>query len=374
MKRGKAHSFRELSLNVLANYPELIFRQVEANQLHICHNLDDKHHVFSLSKGFTCQIEHTWGFHTTTVQWDPNVQSVEAAVANYLKVPAHTINCTPHPWIHQMRPQWVGKRRWRQSSQRYKKLMNAKRDELAAEAKNKIQQNLALDHEQAAKALDGLEWKQVYRMEEVQAYHTQKLAKIKLKRLRIWAGKELGYHCAALGCDTAKTWGTLHLAWYCPEAQDFWDVLRGRWRHQGRRRRGAVEASEAAVKAIFGCKLQTLPRWIAQWGKPEQVERWEDLFAVALDMWRLSVTMTLTAIWRRNVDRVHPDGRRALTIDEATSGARAVIVEAFARYRYGLHPVTKRTVTKLQVAEFIGAQWRSEGSEQTQGHNGASDE
>ncbi|GMF59556.1 unnamed protein product [Phytophthora fragariaefolia] len=66
--------------------------------------------------------------------------------------------------------------------------------------------------------------------------------------------------------------------------------------------------------------------------------------------------------------RMHPDGRKALTIDEATSGARAGIVQAFARYRYGLHPVTKRTVTKLQVAEFIGAQWRSEGSDQTQGN------
>jgi len=66
----------------------------------------------------------------------------------------------------------------------------------------------------------------------------------------------------------------------------------------------------------------------------------DNIHTTADEMWAVGVAVTLTAIWRRNVDRVHPDGRRTKTLAEAIAAAGVSTHEAYARYRRGLWPLT----------------------------------
>jgi hypothetical protein len=70
-------------------------------------------------------------------------------------------------------------------------------------------------------------------------------------------------------------------------------------------------------------------------------------------MWAVGTAVTVTAIWRRNVDRVHPDGTRKHSLEEDIAGAAGAVQEAYARYRRNLLPLTPATAAKAQVAEQI---------------------
>lgn len=62
MGSREAHLFRDLCLNMLANYPELVGRRQQGNVLTVQHQLEDKHHVFEIKEGQAgVEIQHTLG-------------------------------------------------------------------------------------------------------------------------------------------------------------------------------------------------------------------------------------------------------------------------------------------------------------------------
>ncbi|GMF48799.1 unnamed protein product [Phytophthora fragariaefolia] len=61
MESGVAHVFTELGLNLLVNYPEILFNKTQKNVLTVSHQLEDPHHVFLLTDSKNKQIEHSWG-------------------------------------------------------------------------------------------------------------------------------------------------------------------------------------------------------------------------------------------------------------------------------------------------------------------------
>ncbi|OWZ03842.1 reverse transcriptase [Phytophthora megakarya] len=70
-------------------------------------------------------------------------------------------------------------------------------------------------------------------------------------------------------------------------------------------------------------------------------------------MWGVGVATIVTVIWRWNVDRRHPDGRRQQSLQEARHRARGAIVQVYERYRLGLLPITTSTENRLRVAGAI---------------------
>jgi hypothetical protein len=77
-----------------------------------------------------------------------------------------------------------------------------------------------------------------------------------------------------------------------------------------------------------------------KWGANAHIEPWNELHRTADEMWAVGAAVTLTAIWRRIVDRVHPDGSRKQTLEEDIAGAAGAVRGAYARYRRNLLPLT----------------------------------
>jgi hypothetical protein len=228
MQSGAAHCFRELCVNLIANFPELIGRQADGNVLHVKHGGEDPHHVFEVGGSETKGITHTWGSRTVEVEWRKHEEHVEAAVARSLKMETAAVIVMPHPQLMRMQPLWTGKRRWKQSRKKYKQLMNKQRDSEGAQQVAKLEADMTEDNALLASALQLLTWKIIYRMEGVSAYQTQNLYKLKQNRLRMWAGQEEGFRCQASGCTSAGEGGTAHTVWGCSEARRFWEELRRR--------------------------------------------------------------------------------------------------------------------------------------------------
>lgn len=174
-------------------------------------------------------LAHSWGTATTNVLWSANSGSVQQAVAHFLKVPDNTIAISPHPDITRMLPLWVGKRRWAQSRKRYKALINRQRDQVASIARKGIDEKWTAQHPRVAKAIRGLSWNDINRMEGVTAYQTQNICRLKLHRLRLWAGPDKGFRCTSDGCTNAEGQGVAHLIWACPETQEFWKMMLEAW-------------------------------------------------------------------------------------------------------------------------------------------------
>jgi hypothetical protein len=95
-------------------------------------------------------------------------------------------------------------------------------------------------------------------------------------------------------------------------------------------------------------------------------EPWTDIHKAATDMWRLGAAVLLTAIWRWNVDRLHPEGRRARTLAEAVTGAMSGVKEAYARHKMGKFPLTAMSHTALRIVGKIIRHWAEEQNEPTQ--------
>jgi ribonuclease HI len=355
MTSGDAHRFRELCLSILANFPELVGRQPETSTLLVDHELDDKHHTFEVEDMDDGHIQHTWGAERKRVSWRPITERVTQAVADFLEVKETTVVVTPHPWLTRMWPMWVGSRRWTQTRKQYKRLINRRHEDDRSRARIKIQSKWREQHEGMAKALEGLEWSRIYRMAGVTSYQTQNIFKLKLNRLRLWAGDETGYKCQALQCGERHLGGPAHLAWACPEAQQFWRELRRQWASADQ---GGIAGSDGGVEEVFGFRLKNMPQWLVEWGQQQKMKQWEVLQKTADEMWAVGVAVMLTAIWRRNVDRLHPDDRKERGIAEAVRAGGAAVNEAYRRYKLGLLPWTIATAPKLRVAEAIADKCR----------------
>ncbi|GMF29166.1 unnamed protein product [Phytophthora fragariaefolia] len=336
MESGVAHLFRELSLNLLVNYPEILF-----------------------SKTQNKQIEHSWGPTPARIDWDRQQHSVDTAIARFLGVGERSVWSVPHPWLTRCRPLWAGKRRWAQSRRKYKQQMNKNKNKEAEDLCKRADRKLAAANEKLAGALRKVSWKRIQRMEGVSAYHTQNIVKLKHNRLRIWAGAEHKFKCTATRFTNATTTGTTHLVWQCPEAAQLWTMMLQGWGLAQSGQRCTEQEREAALPDIFSFTLRMLPSWLVEWGRTGNLEPWSDVIEVASDLWQQGVAVLITHIWRRNVDRVHHDGRKERKMVEVTSGARGSIVEAFERYKLGLYPLNNLSELRLRIAEFILTKWRT---------------
>jgi hypothetical protein len=107
--------------------------------------------------------------------------------------------------------------------------------------RERLANDMKKDDPQLSRAMANLSWKHMYRMEGVAAYQTQNIYRMKVNRLRMWGGTELGYQCLAESCRGYRGGTTAHLVWGCPVARAFWEVLRSRW--------GKKEPATAAEKA-----------------------------------------------------------------------------------------------------------------------------
>ncbi|GMF21501.1 unnamed protein product [Phytophthora fragariaefolia] len=331
MESRLAQVFREVCLNTVANYPELLFNRPQQNVLQVKHRLEDPHHVFLLDRGNGEQIDRSWGSELTRLPLDQSQESAEQACARYLGVGEMTVWIARHPWLQGCMPIWTGKRRSTQNRKQYKKPMNKDRRKAAEEALQRVQRKLEQGHEQVAVALKRLSWTQIQRMEGVTRYQRQNIIKLKLNRLKMWAGAEQGYGCTVAGCKRDESQGTLHDAWTCKEAEEFWNMFLESWRLGTEEIIGRDQERARAVPYIFGFKMRLIPAWLTKWGRHTKFEQWDLLTKVTQDLWQIGVAVTLTHIWRRNVERVQPDGRKGQTVREASTGARSGVLEAMAR-------------------------------------------
>jgi hypothetical protein len=112
----------------------------------------------------------------------------------------------------------------------------------------------------------------------------------------------------------------------------------------------------SATEAIFGFRLKSMPHWLVEWGRKQENLHWEDLQKTADEMWAVGVAVMLTAIWRRNVNRLHPEGHKEKGIREAVMVGGAAVNEAYRRYRLGLLPWTVAKAARLRVAGAIAEQ------------------
>ncbi|KAE9261555.1 hypothetical protein PF001_g32372 [Phytophthora fragariae] len=149
--------------------------------------------------------------------------------------------------------------------------------------------------------------------------------------------------------------GIAHLVWECPDTQAHWRCLVEQWTGVANSGVGAVATNE--IKNIFGFKMDDVPRWLVEWGREQTLEPWETLHTVAEEMWAIGCAVTVTAIWRMNVDRVHPDGQKPLRSQERLQKYNAMVKEAFERCKWGTYPLTRESKPKLQVAEQIIRRW-----------------
>lgn len=97
-----------------------------------------------------------------------------------------------------------------------------------------------------------------------------------------------------------------------------------------------------------------------------RLEPWDTLHKVASQMWALGCAVTLTAIWRWNVDRRYPKGMRLRTLQEAIEVHRKTIQEEYDKFKLRYNPITKRSAASLAVATQIARQWRKAAEAVTQ--------
>ncbi|KAE9127053.1 hypothetical protein PF010_g1549 [Phytophthora fragariae] len=355
---ARALLFRDLCLSLLANLPELRKQGVETDMLRVTHAVGDDHHLFEVKDGAKGMITHTWGSLTKMVQWDRDSDSIDVAVANHLEAETSSVWVLPHPWLTRMRPLWAGKRRWKQSRKSYKKLIGKRREAAAIKAEAQIGEAWKANHASMARALEQLKWKRIHRMEDVTAYQAQTVVRLKNNRLRLWAGKENNFKCLAAGCTNSKTLGSAHLAWDCDEAQAHWRLYCAKWEGAKCTSWETKDTQEEAIKKFFGFKLQKMPGWLTTWGVEQEVEPWDQVTEVACSMWALGCAVTLTALWRWNVDRLHPEGKKAAAIADQLRRYQTSVVEAFERFRLGLYPLTTASYIKIWAAGEILKHWR----------------
>lgn len=155
---------------------------------------------------------------------------------------------------------------------------------VALAAGERITRTWARQHAGIAKALRLLTWKRVHRMEGVTAYQKQNIVKLKLHRMRLWAGRDTGFQCAREGCVSSGEGGEGHLIWICPDAQRFWRMMRNAWGKGKEQHRNKDELGDEIVQDIFSFILQHVPRWLTDWGAGREKETGGMLFQVSTEM------------------------------------------------------------------------------------------
>jgi ribonuclease HI len=120
------------------------------------------------------------------------------------------------------------------------------------------------------------------------------------------------------------------------------------------------DGDRAKIQEIFGCQVEYMPAWIVNWAQNAQFEPWEDVQKVVTELWAIGVAVTITAIWRLNVDRVHEDGDRVTSLQEALSKWGSMVREAYERYKLRMYPVTQSSYSRIQVAEVIRNRWAAD--------------
>jgi hypothetical protein len=364
MESGAAHLFRELSLIVLANYPELAWRWREEHLLQVQHELDGCHHVFEVGQDSGRTIRHTRATESRSIAWRQEGWSLHKAVAGALDVEEDKVAIVPHPWIHRLTPVWVGKRRWKMTRKKYKTLMKKSQERTALQTWHKVQRNWRESNANIARALEDLNWPRLHKLEGVTAYQTQNLMKLKMGRLRLWTNAELGYRCPRGGCNERTSGSLAHLVWECPDAGALWEVVRRHWHANDADGRVDTGAREGMVQDVFSCSLLEEPCWIKHWRIHNEVEvSGGEATAIAEEMWALCCATTITMIWRWKVEELHQEAAERRTLEDAQGGLYSAIREAFARYRMGCYPLTPHTYRKLQVAEVVSRRWSRDGYE-----------
>lgn len=356
---GVASLFLEMSYNIVANFPEVMFKGGGEELVRVHHPLQDKHHIFELDQQDDGTITHSWGPTATTFQCEPGRTSVQGAVAKILNVQPEQVWLSPHPRLSRITALWAGCRRWRQSRRRYKALIMKEGEAKVKAATSKIRNQWRKEHTGIAAALECLEWKTVHGLQGVSAYQSQNLVKLKAHRLRLWAGAELGFRCAAPGCRQSKTKGVIHLVWHCPDAAKYWECLLAGWGYNSSRQAGRNSNNNDGeiVNSIFQLRMKCLPTWLVQWGAKTQIEPWDVIGEVANAMWAIGCAVIVTGIWRWNVDRVHQEEGPRRTLSDAVSSVKRAVLEAYRRYRLSFFPLTPVTKPKIEVADFILQRW-----------------
>ncbi|GMF36805.1 unnamed protein product [Phytophthora lilii] len=193
-------------------------------------------------------------------------------------------------------------------------MINRKRGEKACKQQSTIRKQWVDDNRAIAEALETLSWKQVYTLEGATPYQMQTVAKLKLRRLRLWTGPENRFMCSNAECRTEAFQGRGHMVCTCPEAQKLWKQ-----------------------QVIYG----------ADSIEPD-VETWDHLYNTAAKLWALSCAVTLTVIWRLNVDRVHGNGSKQLIF-----GWRSQVRDAISRYMSNLYPLTATTKYLIAITAAL---------------------
>ncbi|KAG1692212.1 hypothetical protein DVH05_025642 [Phytophthora capsici] len=349
----QAKQFSELCLNILATYPELACHGKEDAELRVRYGLEDQHHSFELIGEDKRVLQHSWCREVTTKALAKGQFNIQETIATILGVEENSVWVVPHPWISKLRPLWTGKRRWKQRRRDLKRLINRKRDHKAELARARIQQQLSQQHGDLARIIATLDWKHITALEGISPYQMQNLMRLKWNRLRLWAGHDKGYACQRVGCEGKKATGTVHLAWDCQDAQLLWKEWVTYWEHHRDDRLQGAPLDVDDMEHVFSFKLKHLPDWLSIWGEENNIDDWETLEAVASAMWNIGSAVTLTAIWRWQVDRLYGRAGTDLTPQAQVSKLRKQITEALERFRLKFLPVTQSTIRSLTIAEFI---------------------
>jgi hypothetical protein len=77
------------------------------------------------------------------------------------------------------------------------------------------------------------------------------------------------------------------------------------------------------------------------------------------EMWVVGVAVTISAILRWNVDRVHEEDRNQTGLAEAVAKTGGAVREAYMRYNMGLLPLKRSTHTRYREAEEVCRHWLS---------------
>ncbi|KAG1704887.1 hypothetical protein DVH05_004915 [Phytophthora capsici] len=106
------------------------------------------------------------------------------------------------------------------------------------------------------------------------------------------------------------------------------------------------------MEQFFSLTLTKLPEWLSEWGERADGVHWEVMDAVAADLWTLGCVVTMTAIWRWNVNRKYPEAGMAMTITD--------------------YPLTSDSSPKLAIVTKIINRMRDTGGKDTWVHEGVS--
>ncbi|KAG3075091.1 hypothetical protein PI124_g20463 [Phytophthora idaei] len=209
MESKSAHLFRELSLSMLAQYPELAFSQSISDLLRVSHGMEDPHHSFRIDQEDEHgKVVHGLSFTEQPVPMGNSMEEMEANIEALLGAPTESVWATPHPASTHMSRLWVGKRRWTQTRKKYKAIIGRTRSRRAAQEQELTRVKGDLKHKELNYALEQLPWKNVHRLHGVTAYLKQNIVKMKASRLR--RAEFVGLQ-RLLARAAAKRWRRLHV-------------------------------------------------------------------------------------------------------------------------------------------------------------------